>query len=76
MGREHFRQVRGYRRFYLVSDLGRVKSLYGKGRILKQSLNHCNQAVVCLSAFGYTETKAVHLLVREAFGKDIVNTIK
>ncbi len=36
MQREHWHQVRGYRRFYLVSDRGRVKSLhYGKERILK-----------------------------------------
>jgi len=69
MTREHWRQVRGYSRFYLVSDRGRVKSLYGKGKILKPSINHCGQEVVCLSCYGETETRAVHLLVREAFGK-------
>lgn len=70
MGREHWRQVRGYCRFYLVSDRGRVKSLhYGKERILKQSTNHRGQNVVCLSVNGYTETIEVSKLVRDAFGK-------
>lgn len=68
--REHWRKVRGLGRFYLVSDRGRVKSLYyDKERILKQSINHIGQPVVCLSAYGRTYTRAVHLLVKEAFNK-------
>ena len=77
MVREHWRQVRGHRRFYLVSDRGRVKSLhYSKERILKQSTNYRGQNVVCLSAFGYTETVEVSKLIKDAFGKEMENTIK
>jgi len=68
--REHWRQVRGYRRQYMVSDRGRVMSIhFGRNKILKLSINRCGQEVVCLSCYGRTETRAVHLLVREAFGK-------
>ena len=69
MQREHWRFINGYGKRYQVSDRGRVRSYFGKGRILKPSINHCGQEVVCLSCFGYTETIATHLLVKQAFGK-------
>ena len=67
--REHWRQVRGYRRFYLVSDRGRVKSLHGKGRILKQYLNHRGKPCVTLSRYGQYQSYTIASLVKDAFGE-------
>lgn len=68
MAREHWRQIKGYKRFYLISDRGRVKSVhYGREKLLKQSMNHCGQAVVCLCSYGRKNTVAVQLLVKNNF---------
>ena len=70
MQRELWRYVKGYGKRYRVSNRGRVVSLhYGKKCILKPSINHIGQFVVCLSCNGYTETIATHILVKQAFGK-------
>ena len=67
-GREHWHQVRGYGRFYLISDRGRVKSLHGKGRILKQYLNHRGKPCVTLSCYGQYQSYTVAKLMKDAFG--------
>lgn len=51
---------------YLVSDLGRVKSLKRKGRILKQALDSKGYPKVTLS-YGETYEFKVHILVAKAF---------
>ena len=63
---EIWKDIEGYEGLYQVSNLGRVQSLYGKGRILKQS-NSTVYPHVSLSKNGQSTTFSVHRLVGLAF---------
>lgn len=75
---ELFRDVKGYKGAYKVSNLGRVLSLKRevpnrngyrivKERILKQSINKKGYKIVGLSTNGKSTLKLVHTLVAESF---------
>lgn len=67
---EEFRQIRGYNR-YLVSNLGNVKSIIRKGRILKPRNNGYGYNFVGLRKDNKTKEKLIHRLVVEAFISEI-----
>lgn len=67
---EEWRPVVDYEGLYLVSDLGRVRSLpraTTSGRILKQRADDVGRLEVKLSKNGAEKTRRVHQLVAEAF---------
>jgi hypothetical protein len=57
----------GYNGLYQVSNLGRVKSLKGKEKILKQNLDYYKYPYVQLWENGIGKKIKVHRLVAEAF---------
>ena len=67
---EIWKMIPGYEGLYMVSNLGRVKSLNyrhtGKEHILKQQIIN-KYKTVCLSNGGYQKTLKVHRLVAMAF---------
>lgn len=63
---ELWQDIDGYEGLYMISNLGRVKSLHGKGRILKQS-NSNEYSHVSLYKNGNGKTLLVHRLVGNAF---------
>ena len=71
MEKEIWRDVKDYDGLYLVSNLGRVKSLNyrrtGREEILKPSMNTCGYLFVDLSKYGKQKAFLVHRLVAEAF---------
>lgn len=70
MTEERWLPVVGYEGFYEVSDAGQVRSLPRKGsggRIMTRSLNSNGYPNVTLRKDGAHVTRAVHLLVIEAF---------
>ena len=69
---EIWKDIEGYEGYYQVSNLGRVKSLYGNGKILSQSIEK-NYYKVRLCKNGVTKCFSVHRLVAFAF---IENTNK
>jgi hypothetical protein len=85
---ENWKDIKGYEGYYMVSDLGNVKSLERKvmtyqglktrkERILKPYLTH-GYARICLHKEGDKKMVNIHRLVCEAFlpsinGKEIVN---
>ena len=65
---EQWRPIAGYKGKYLVSNLGRIKSLkYLKPRILKAFANNKGYERVCLSKNGVAHHFLVSRLVAEAF---------
>ena len=64
--KEVWKDVKGYKGIYKISDLGRVKSLvHGKERILKQGKGKV--FMVCLFNKNVSRTFNVHVLVAIAF---------
>lgn len=65
---EEWRQIKGFNDMYEVSNLGRVKSNYGKGRILKQTYNkYRGYLSVLLYTKEYSKRVPVHTIVAEYF---------
>lgn len=67
---EEWREVVGYEGEYIVSNLGRVRSLPGgkrHGKLLKQALSGYPGNQYLHVGFRGTDTKAVHVLVARAF---------
>lgn len=65
---EQWRSIQGYDGKYLVSSLGRVKSLKGrKPRILHQHMNNNGYLRVALSCNGNVKYYLIHRLVAEAY---------
>lgn len=68
MGKEIWKNVRGYRGKYQVSNKGRVKSLYGGNeRILKAGANDNGRLYVILSKNSEGKVFYIHRLVAMAF---------
>lgn len=66
--REHWRKIKNYKRFYKISDRGRVMSLhFGIERILKPCVHRDGRFQVSLCCHNRKETKKIHRLVAEAF---------
>lgn len=64
--KEEWLEIAGYDGKYQVSNLGRVKSLFGKERILKSSISAgYHQVVLCKN--GKTKHHTIHRLVAETF---------
>ena len=64
---EIWRDVIGYEGLYQVSNLGRVKSFYNGGRIMKLSSSNNGYLHVGLCRDNKRKTRKVHRLVAEAF---------
>lgn len=64
---ETWMDIKGYIGRYMVSDLGRVKSLLGKGRFLKLVPDKQGYLTVGLSCNGIRRTFKVHRLVCISF---------
>ena len=65
---EQWKPIEGYKGNYLVSNFGRIKSLYHlKARILKAFVNNKGYERVCLSKDGEAHHFLVSRLVAEAF---------
>lgn len=64
--KEIWKDIIEYENFYLVSNLGRIKSLRTTA-IKKNSFNKKRYNIVSLSKFGEQKTKIVHRLVAQAF---------
>ena len=66
---EQWKPIVGYEGLYMISDLGRVKSLTnrGKGRIMKTKLTRLGYPRVNLSKDKVKKTHEVHRLVTRAF---------
>ena len=71
--KEVWRPVVGYEELYEVSNLGRVRSYYNKGRILKPNLNHFGYLYVNLYKNKLCKHMYVHRLVAEAFLPNLDN---
>lgn len=69
--KEKWKYISGYRKKYMVSDLGRIKSMsYHRGsnqKILKTNNASFGYKNVCLSINSIRRTHAVHILVAVAF---------
>ncbi len=66
MKKEEWKKIPGFPR-YEVSDRGRIRSDFGKGKILKPSLNDRGYHKIGLSVEGKRYTRKIHRLVLEAF---------
>ena len=65
---EEWKEIPNYNGVYLVSNLGRIKSLmYGKERIRVQAKDTRGYYHVTLRSEGKTHIRRVHQLVAEAF---------
>lgn len=64
---EIWKDIEGYEGLYQISNLGRVKSFYKEGRILKQSIDKDGYFYVGLFKNKKQITKQVHRLVALAF---------
>ena len=67
MKQEIWKPVNGFEGLYLVSSLGRVKSLHGRGRILKSSPQSSGYLQLSLYRGGTSTMVCVHRLVAKAF---------
>lgn len=63
---EIWRDVKGFKDYYMVSNYGRVRSLRND-KILKPIVNYKGYLLVQLSLNGYKKNKRIHRLVAEAF---------
>ena len=67
---EEWRYIQGHK-YYLVSNLGRVKSVLpttgANKRIIRQHQNHKGYLMVSLYSLGHTKTYSVHRLVAKEF---------
>ena len=63
---EQWKAIEEYNGKYLISSYGRVKNAKS-GRLLKEQINHCGYAKICLNNFGRRGSHFVHRLVAEAF---------
>ena len=82
---EQWLPIKGYEGYYVVSNLGNVKSLGRmiirnngrpqtfQNRIMTQSVNSCGYLAVTLSKNGIQQTVCIHQLVWEAFGNRASN---
>jgi hypothetical protein len=75
--KEKWKDIIGYEGFYMVSNLGRVKSLpkqagfmFRKERILKPNVTHHGYHRVTLQKDGHIKSLAIHRLVALAFIKN------
>jgi len=73
MDKEVFKDIPNYEGMYKVSNLGRVKSFYNGGRILKPTKGSNGYLTVTLMNKGCRSTKTVHQLVAIIFLKHIPN---
>lgn len=65
---EIWRDIVGYAGLYMISNLGRVKSLrYGKERILRPAMNTSGYLTVSLMNNSVRKTYLLHRLVAQAF---------
>lgn len=68
MIKEIFKDIDGYQSYYLISNLGNVKSLHPKiGKILKQPKDKDGYCMVCLCVNQNRKSFKVHRLVAKAF---------
>ena len=65
--KEIWKDIQGYEGLYQVSNLGRVKSLYKGGTILKGSVNNRGYHIVMLYKGGKYKHFLIHRLVAQAF---------
>lgn len=65
--KEIWKDIQGYKGFYQVSNLGRVKSLYKGGIVLKGSVNNRGYHMVMLYKDGKYKHYLIHRLVAQAF---------
>ena len=70
--KEIWKPIKDYELFYQISNLGRVKSLHNKEKILKQSITG-EYSRVSLQKHGKSVTKSVHILVIQTFKGNIPN---
>lgn len=75
---EHWKPIDGYDGLYEVSNLGRVRSTYGRGKMLKPMLSNTGYERVDLFKDKKRKQFSVHRLVAKAFienpeGKPFVN---
>lgn len=64
---EVWKDIPNYEGHYQASNLGRIKSLKRKGRILKQGISHNGYLSVVLSKNGKVKTYRVHRLICNTF---------
>ena len=64
---EIWKDIAGYENKYQVSNYGRVRNIYGKGKILKPWMNDNGYLLVTLSKDGIRKKYRVHRLVAQAF---------
>lgn len=66
LANEEWKTIEGFER-YLISNYGRVKSLIGNEKILRQYITDTGYLIVKLSKNGKTYNRRVHRLVAKAF---------
>lgn len=64
---EKWKEIDGYNGLYLISNMGRVKSKFGVGRILKLTISSTYCFKVDLYIDSVSSTHKVHRLVGQAF---------
>ena len=71
MNKEIWKDIKGFEKRYMVSNLGRVKSMkyrhHNKEEILKQEINHNYKRVCLFEKNGKRKHYRVHRLVAETF---------
>lgn len=65
--KEIWRDVQGYKGLYQVSNLGRIKSLYRNGLVLRGSVNNSGYRIVMLYKGGKHKNFLIHRLVAQTF---------
>lgn len=67
MKNEVWKDIKGYEGLYKVSNMGNVKRVGNKGRVLKPEITKKNRCLVKLSKNGKAKKYQVHILVAKAF---------
>jgi len=80
MGKEKWKDTRGYEGLYKISDLGRIKSISDRDCILKPFVDSLGYMAINLKKDGKRKTERIHRLVAMSFipnpkGKREVNHI-